>query len=122
MTREVVFVFGSNRQGRHGKGAAKEAACKFGAIHGQPEGLQGKSYAIITKELRSERPPVTLDLIADGVQRFISFARSHPEMIFLVTPIGCGLAGFRAEQVAPLFAGSPENVQLPDIFLKVILG
>lgn len=115
-----VFVFGSNRSGRHGKGAALEAMQKWGAIYGQAEGLQGQSYAIITKELRRDRPPVTLDLIADGVQRFISFARSHPEMQFLVTPIGCGLAGFMPEQIAPLFAGIPSNVLLPHAFLKAL--
>ncbi len=115
-----IFVFGSNRQGRHGKGAALEARVKWGAHYGQAEGLQGNSYAIITKELRYGYPIVTLDEVKKGVDRFKAFAINNPEMKFLVTPIGCGLAGFPPEQIAWLFKDSPGNVELPEIFKFII--
>ena len=111
-----VFVFGSNRQGRHGAGAAKEAKEKYGAIYGQAEGRQGNSYAIVTKELRKNFPPVTLDEIGRSVLRFLGHARKKPDEVFQVTAIGTGLAGFKAEDVAPFFSGSPENVHLPKEF------
>lgn len=113
-----IFVFGSNREGRHGKGAALEARQRYGARHGHAEGLQGDSYAIITKELRSDYPPVTLSEVACGVKRFIRFAQDHPEMTFQVTAIGCGLAGFSPAEIAPMFAGAPGNVRLPPEFGK----
>lgn len=112
-----VFTFGSNREGRHGKGAALEAALRHGAIYGQAEGLQGRSYAIITKELRSWQPAVFLGEIREGVKRFLEFAATHPDWTFNVTPIGCGLAGFSPEEIAPLFRGAPSNVKLPPEFL-----
>lgn len=108
-----VFVFGSNREGRHGKGAAKVALTKYGAIYGQAEGWQGDSYAIITKELRTNRPPVTLEEVREGVERFIQVAREHPDVEFVVTKIGCGLAGFKPEQIIPLFSSAPRNCKLP---------
>lgn len=111
-----VFVFGSNRQGRHGAGAARAAIEQYGAVYGQAEGLQGQSYAIITKELRRTEPPVTLYDVWDGVQRFLVFAAEHPEITFKVTPIGCGLAGFTPAQIAPLFHGAGPNVVLPAEF------
>lgn len=100
-----IFVFGSNRQGRHGKGAALYAMKHYGAKYGVAEGLQGQAYAIITKELRTSRPPVTLEEIRWQVAHLRSFAFQHPELKFYVTPIGCGLAGFKVEDIAPLFAG-----------------
>lgn len=115
-----IFVFGSNRQGRHGKGAALEACRKHGAVYGQAEGRQGDSYAIVTKELRLDYPPVRLSQVAEGVRRFLMYARSHPELIFRVTPIGCGLAGFVPQQIAPLFTNAPANVILPPEFLVVL--
>ncbi len=66
-TKRQIFVFGSNRQGRHGKGSALEAVRRHGAVYGQPDGLQGNSYGIVTKELRRDRAPVTLDEIRIGV-------------------------------------------------------
>lgn len=111
-----IFVFGSNRQGRHGAGAARKAFLDCGAEYGQAEGLQGSSYAIVTKELRKTHDPVTLEDIYDGVQRFLLFACAHPEMKFKVTPIGCGLAGFRPEDIKPFFHDAPENVVLPKAF------
>lgn len=115
-----VFVFGSNRQGIHGAGAALEARERYGAILGQSEGLQGDSYAIITKELRPEEPPVTLDEIATGVSKFLRFAEEHQDMHFMVTAVGTGLAGFTVEQIAPLFKPALEtrNVLLCDAFYQ----
>lgn len=114
-----IFVFGSNTQGRHGKGAAKDAVDKWGAIYGQPEGLQGNAYAIVTKELRPGYPPVKLSDVRRGVDKFIAFARTKPGWRFYVTPIGCGLAGFKPEQIAPLFGVCPDNIFLPKEFKAV---
>lgn len=113
-----IFVFGSNLQGRHGKGAALEAKEKWGAIYGIAEGLQGNSYAIPTKET----PYKTLALwkIKEYIIRFIAYARLHPEMQFLLTPIGCGLAGYTPAIIAPLFKDAPKNVILPKEFEDVI--
>lgn len=113
---DTIFVFGSNREGRHGKGAALEARTHWGARYGQAEGLQGNSYAIITKELRPNKPKVTLQEIQVGVERFKLFAKANPDKAFKVSPIGCGLAGFTPKQIAPLFEGSPKNVHLPKEF------
>lgn len=109
-----IFVFGSNMHGFHMGGAANAAMRKFGAIWGQGDGLQGKSYAISTME--------GLASTAVNVSRFISFAASHPEMRFLVTAIGCGIAGYSPEQIAPLFskAQSLKNVCLPASFWSVL--
>ena len=91
-----VFVFGSNALGRHYGGAAKIAVEKFGAIMGQGHGMQGKSYAINSM---SGIP----DMMED-IKCFCEFAKAHPEKHFLVTPIGCGIAGYRPEEIAPLVA------------------
>lgn len=115
-----IFVFGSNRQGRHGKGAALFALKNRGAVYGQAEGLQGRSYAIITKELRPDYPPVTLDDVHDGIRRFLKYASSRWHLRFVVAPIGCGLAGFKPEDIAPMFAGAPKNVELPHEFTSVL--
>lgn len=111
-----VFVFGSNREGRHGKGAALCARNHHGAIYGRASGLQGNSYAIVTKELRGHMPPVTLDEVKRGVDEFIAFAKDRPDWEFEVTAIGCGLAGFTPKQIATLFKGAPSNCKLPDLF------
>jgi hypothetical protein len=112
-----IFVFGSNTEGRHGKGAALEARNNWGAIYGQARGLQGRSYAIVTKELRKHLPDITLAEIYDEVGVFIDFASRHPEHRFILTPIGCGLAGFSPEQIAPFFSVCPKNIVLPKEFL-----
>lgn len=104
-----VFVFGSNGFGAHNGGAAATAVAKFGAIHGQAEGLQGQSYAINTMD--------GFEVMAEQVKRFIDFAEKHSELKFLVTEIGCGIAGYASEEVAPLFKDAPENVILPEAFL-----
>lgn len=116
-----IFVFGSNLSGAHGAGAAKQAKLSFGAIYGQAEGLQGSSYAIPTK---TERAAATMELkdIAPYVERFTKFAKENPDKVFLVTEIGCGLAGLTPEQVAPMFKDCKdiENVTLPERFWNVL--
>lgn len=110
----MIFVFGSNRQGRHGAGAALYARQHHGAVYGVAEGPTGEAYAIITKELRPEYPPVTLDEVREGVERFLEYARTHYDQTFQVTRIGCGLAGFAEEEIAPLFSGAPFNCARPE--------
>ena len=109
-----VFVFGSNLQGFHGGGAARVAMEKFGAVWGQGVGIQGQSYAIPTMHGGT-------DAIKPYIDEFIDFAKSHPERTFLVTRIGCGIAGFRDEDIAPLFAAAVdvENILLPKSFVRV---
>ena len=104
-----IFVFGSNGFGAHNGGAAAMAVAKFGAIYGQAEGLQGQSYAIDTMD--------GFEVMKEQVGRFIEFAKEHPELKFLVTEIGCGIAGYSPEEVAPLFADVPGNVVLPEAFM-----
>lgn len=107
-----VFVFGSNLEGMHGGGAALTAYKKFGAIWGQGTGLQGQSYAIPTMQ-------GGVETIKPYVDEFIDFARKHPDLRFLVTPIGCGIAGFKPSQIAPLFKEAKNifNIYLPKEFL-----
>lgn len=108
-----VFVFGSNLRGWHQGGAAKHAHRYFGAIWGQGVGLQGQSYAIPTMQ-------GDVDTIKPYVDEFIVFAKNHQELTFLVTRIGCGIAGFKDEEIAPLFieALGYENIVLPYSFIK----
>ena len=110
-----IFVFGSNLQGMHGGGAARVAHEKFGAVWGEGIGLQGESYAIPTMH-------GGVDAIAPYVNDFIAFAQEHPELKFLVTEIGCGIAGFRISEMAPLFkeALKMENIYLPERFIEVL--
>ena len=110
-----VFVFGSNLGGFHAGGAARVAVEKFGAVWGQGVGLQGQSYAIPTMH-------GGVDVIKPYVDEFIAFAREHRDLKFLVTPIGCGIAGFTVEEIAPLFADAidDENIILPKDFVKEI--
>ena len=106
-----VFVFGSNLSGSHGGGAALVALRKFGAVWGQGVGLQGQSYGIPTMQ-------GGVETIAPYVDEFIEFAKEHQELTFYVTRIGCGIAGFRDSEIAPLFskARQLENVILPKTF------
>ncbi|MCH5247308.1 MAG: hypothetical protein J1E99_04035 [Muribaculaceae bacterium] len=110
-----IFVFGSNLDGFHAGGAARVASNKFGAKWGQGVGLQGRSYAIPTMQGAP-------DTIKPYVDDFIKFAKSHPELQFLVTRIGCGIAGFKDEEIAPLFkdAIGVSNIILPETFIDVI--
>lgn len=109
-----IFVFGSNLAGRHGKGSALEAVRKHGAIYGVGVGLQGKSYAIPTKNEYLRILP--LSVIEYYIEQFENFAIEHPEMIFNVVAIGCGLSGYKPDQIAPLFRKRPINVKLPTEF------
>lgn len=108
----MIFVFGSNEAGRHGKGAAKHAVQHHGAIYGVPEGRQGNSYAIPTKDRHLR--PLPLGSIHGYVQRFLEFARANHALTFEVTRIGCGLAGYHQEDIAPMFKGAPPNCILPE--------
>lgn len=103
-----VFVFGSNLAGHHGGGAARIALERFGAIYGQGVGLQGQSYAIPTMQ-------GGVETIRPYVDEFITFAQNHPDLTFLVTRIGCGIAGFDDSEIAPLFADAHlvPNIVLP---------
>lgn len=118
--RPVVFVFGSNREGRHGKGAALAAQRYHGAARGVAEGPTGRAYAITTKELRPGQPSVTLADIGAGITKFLTYARQHPGTDFRVVELGCGLAGHLPRDIAPLFLGYPPNVKLPATFLEVL--
>ena len=110
-----IFVFGSNLAGMHGGGAARIARLHFGAVMGKGVGLQGQSYAIPTMQ-------GGVETIRPYVDEFLFFAETHPELHFLVTPIGCGIAGFEAEDIAPLFESAKEmkNISLPESFWEVI--
>ena len=103
-----IFVFGSNLAGMHGGGAARIALERFGAKMGQGVGLQGQSYAIPTMQ-------GGVETIKPYVDEFIQFAQQHPDLTFLVTRIGCGIAGFTDEEIAPLFedAHLVANILLP---------
>ena len=110
-----VFVFGSNLGGYHGGGAARIALEKFGAVWGQGVGLQGQSYAIPTMQ-------GGVETIKPYVDEFIKFAKAHPELKFLVTRIGCGIAGFLDSEIAPLFyhAIDVPNIILPKEFDDIV--
>lgn len=109
---DEVFVFGSNLAGMHGGGAAWVAFRKFGAEMGVGVGLSGQSYAIPTMQ-------GGVETIKPYVDEFIAFAKEHPELFFYVTRIGCGIAGFRDKQIAPLFA---EAIDVPNICLPETFG
>lgn len=106
-----IFVFGSNLAGRHGKGAAYTAKLHYGAIRGQGEGLQGYSYAIPTKDANLH--VLSLRDVKAAVDRFVIFAKNNPEWEFKVTAIGCGLAGYSHDDIAPMFALASKNCVLP---------
>lgn len=111
-----IFVFGSNLQGFHGGGAAKIAHRSFGAEWGKGIGLYGKSYAIPTMQ-------GGVETIRPYVDEFIRFAIENPHLVFLVTRIGCGIAGFRDEEIAPLFIDAIDvgNIILPEEFVHCIV-
>ncbi len=108
--RRRIFVFGSNLQGIHGAGAALHAAKHCGAERGVGEGLTGDSYALPT----CNRPgdPMSLAAIGAHARRFADFAYAHPELDFLLTAVGCGIAGHDPEDVLPLFGQLPDNVYI----------
>lgn len=118
LTPNGVFVFGSNLAGRHGKGASQTALKQFGAIYGQGNGLQGRSYALPTMSANAPpRPaivrPLPLAEIARHADVFKAFAAEHQELFFFLTRVGCGSAGFTDRQIAPLFLNAPANVLRP---------
>ncbi|MCD8029915.1 MAG: hypothetical protein LUF85_03545 [Bacteroides sp.] len=110
-----IFVFGSNEAGHHGGGAARLAFVKWGAQWGKGTSLHGKTYAIPTMQ-------GGVETIRPYVDEFIEFARNHPDLTFLVTEIGCGIAGFTPQQMAPLFtkAKDENNIWLPRRFREVL--
>ena len=112
-----IFVFGSNRAGIHGAGAAKLAREKFGAVWGIGRGLRGQSYALPTKDSQIKTLP--LHEIQGEVETFLGFARLC-DFQFLVTAVGCGLAGYNPELIAPMFKDHPHNVILPSEFREVL--
>lgn len=117
LDRDEVFVFGSNLAGIHAGGAARVAYERFGAIMGQGVGIQGQSYAIPTMQ-------GGVETIKPYVDEFISLAREWDQTTFYVTRIGCGIAGFKDDEIAPLFVDALElyNVRLPKSFVDIIEG
>lgn len=109
-----VFVFGSNLAGRHGRGSALEAKKHWGAIFGRGVGRQGNSYAIPTKGFNLE--VLSLSTIEHHVKDFIKYAEENWTDTFKVVAIGCGLAGYQSQSIAPMFKNAPHNVQLPPEF------
>lgn len=107
----IVFVFGSNSRGLHGAGAAADAQRYWGATPGCGEGISGESYAIPTKGWNLSTR--SLDGIEHSISKFLRYAGDNPDIDFQVTRIGCGLAGYSDEDIAPLFRGAPENCHLP---------
>ena len=115
LNENEIFVFGSNAMGMHRGGAARFAYNKFGAEWGNGEGLQGKSYAIPTME--------SLTDVSQAIERFTEFAKVHTNLKLFVTPVGCGIAGYSPEDIAPMFkdAAFLENVYLPLSFWKILM-
>lgn len=117
LEQDEIFVFGSNLAGIHAGGAARVAYERFGAIMGQGVGIQGQSYAIPTMHGGVEE-------IKPYVDEFIALAREWDQNTFYVTRIGCGIAGFTDEEIAPLFVDAIElyNVRLPESFYNIIVN
>lgn len=113
-----VFVFGSNTMGIHGAGAARQARDEYGAVLGQGIGHFGRSYALPT--VGSGFHALSLDQVQQHVRTFLDYARERSDLTFWLTPVGCGIAGFTPEQIAPLFAEAPANVRLPVEFTAVL--
>jgi hypothetical protein len=114
----MVFVFGSNLAGRHGKGAALFARQKHGAIYGVGKGPQGNSYAIPTKD--HALVSLTLEEIKQYVNEFCKYAQDNQHLVFEVTAIGTGLAGYRHEDIAPMFHDAPKNCLLPKEWAEIL--
>lgn len=111
-----IFTMGTNEAGRHGRGAALYARQHYGAIYGQGEGIQGQSYGIPTKDRNIKTLP--LDKIKVYVDRFIEYAKNHPEDTFILTAVGTGLAGYKHSDMAPMFIDAPNNVDFPNEWLE----
>lgn len=119
MADDEVFVFGSNESGRHGAGAAK-TAMDAGAVWGVGFGHQGSTFAIPTKDWDVQT--LSLRSIEFYVCRFLAYADMREDLKFLVTRIGCGLAGYKDDDIAPMFVCAPSNVVLPDEWIAFIDG
>jgi len=102
-----IFVFGSNESGIHGAGAARYAMDKLGAEYGIGFGYSGTTFAIPTKDFEIES--LSIDRVKDYIDSFIQLSNLRPRWNFKVTRIGCGLAGFKDEDIAPLFKDCGEN-------------
>lgn len=109
-----IFVFGSNAGGVHGGGAARIAHDRFGAMWGEGHGLYGQTYAIDTM---TDEPTMAAEIVT-----FIDFAVAHPDLIFLVTELGCGIGPYQPSDVAPYLADAPANVALPESFTGIVRG
>ena len=107
----MIFVFGSNLAGRHGKGGALHALKNFGAVYGVGVGRTGNAYAIPTKDKNLKTLP--LAEIRSYVEDFLTYARDNPDLTFQITAIGTGLAGYAHEDIAPMFVNASDNCQLP---------
>lgn len=116
-----IFIFGSNLNGKHSKGAAKTALQKFGAKWGQAADLQGQSYGIPTKDRNLN--VLSIKEISYHVEKMIRCAKKNPQLTFLVTEVGCGLARLSPKDIAPLFEKAKDlpNVHLPKRFWEIIL-
>ncbi len=113
---QEIFVFGSNTAGRHGKGAALFARQKYKAQYGVGIGRTGNAYAIPTKD--SQLKPLSLEEIQKHVSIFIQYAITNPNLTFTLTCIGCGLAGYSSNDIAPMFTSAPSNVHKPPEFIS----
>lgn len=117
---DEVFVFGSNTEGMHAGGAAR-MAMNWGAIYGKAFGLQGKTFAIPTVDY-TRSGKMSIDEIKKYVDEFLDFTIKNKDKKFLVTEIGCGIAGFKVSEIAPLFRKALEysNVYLPERFINYL--
>lgn len=118
-TPDVVWVFGSNLAGRHGAGAAKVAAAQFGAQPGQGVGVTGKAYAIPTKD--ADLKVLPLEEVTTHIEEFVHYAHRNPQLNFVVTRIGCGLAGYSDKVIAPIFTSAPDNCSFAPAWLPYLL-
>lgn len=107
-----IFVFGSNLQGRHGKGAALHAKLHYGAKNGVAEGLTGSAYALPTKNTPYKN--MSFEELSVHAEKFVIFSKQRQDLTFLLTKIGCGLAGFNEKEVSKLFNSCLDNVLLVD--------
>lgn len=117
-TNQRIFVFGSNLAGRHGAGSALHAKRTFGAIQGKGWGRQGNSYGIPTKGHQLER--LGLDTIREYVDAFIIYAKDNPDLEFHIVCIGCGLAGYKPMEIAPMFLRAPPNCNFQGEFKPIL--
>lgn len=116
----VIFVFGSNLAGRHGRGAALTAKNHYKAQYGVGCGLTGFSYALPTRDENIRTLPL-VDIKAN-VEEFINYAKDNPDMHFMVTKVGCGLAGYASHQIAPFFKDAPINCSFDQDWIKFLPG